>query len=143
MILTAWIGTETGSHAKRLGRCHLSAHVDEAVEALLLLRAEIVRDGRSGLSHVDALLALRGRDPDGNEVDRLVARFAGRGTLKTQLVGFLSEGPRTLKELVARVQQTRPNADEHQTYHSTANCLTKLRRSGVAVTEAGRWRLTR
>ena len=76
------------------------------IRALYRLRAEIIRDGQDGLEQVDALLRLRGADPEGRRVPPKLARHFGRGKLRLAILMALRDGPRTGAQILAASPQS-------------------------------------
>ena len=78
------------------------------VRVLYRLRAEIIREGQDGLEYVDALLRLRGADPDAQRVpSKQGPKAFGRGKLRLAILRELREGPRTGAQIVAVIAAER------------------------------------
>ena len=73
------------------------------VRVLYRLRAEIIREAQDGLEHVDALLRLRGADPEARRVPPKLGHGFGRGKLRMAILRALRDGPRTGKQIAAAV----------------------------------------
>ncbi len=73
------------------------------IGVLRYVRAEIIRDGLSGLDHVEALLRARGVDPEALYVPRKQPKHFRRGMLRTAILRVLQDGPRTSRQITARV----------------------------------------
>jgi hypothetical protein len=72
---------------------------------LLYLRAQIIRDRLDGLDHVDALLRLRGCDPDAYRVPPKRRRHFRNGGLRRAVLAILREhGPMTARDAGARLR---------------------------------------
>jgi len=70
-------------------------HSDETTNvSLYYLRAQIIRDGLEGLGHVNALLRLRGLDPDAVKVPRKNKRVFRNGEFRRSLLTALRDGPK-------------------------------------------------
>lgn len=107
---------------------------------LYFIRAEIVRDGSEGLDHVNALLEMRGHDPEAYHVpEKTPRRFKGRSSRKQAVLSALREGPATSRQLCARIARDAPELDAEAIYPSVAGCLSELKRAGVA-TRGTEWR---
>lgn len=103
------------------------------VRVLYRLRAEIVREGQDGLEHVDALLRLRGADPEAQTIPARVPKSFGRGKLRMAVLRALRDGPRTSAQVAAAV------AAEHgmtaEQVRTVYPCLSRMLASG-AITAA-------
>ena len=108
--------------------------------ALLCLRAEIVREGKPGLEHVNALLALRGALPNA-PVPRKTDRRFKRGKLAAMIASELRSGALTGREIAERVAARHGRLTAGEAYERVYGCLARMRRAGLAVCEDGLWRL--
>ena len=68
------------------------------------MRAVIMREGRKGLEHVDALLRLRGVDPASRVIHAKQPKHFARGTLQRSVLGALRDGPARGSEIARGVQ---------------------------------------
>jgi hypothetical protein len=68
------------------------------------LRCAILRDGLDGLEHVDALLRLRGVDPDSLRMYAKRPKHFGRGKLRCAVLEALRDGPMRGRDIARRVQ---------------------------------------
>ncbi|MCK0149591.1 hypothetical protein MWU54_06130 [Marivita sp. S6314] len=75
-------------------------HSDETINtSLYYLRAQIIRNGDSGLKHVEALMHQRGLDLDALPVPEKRNRRFRKGQLRQALLDELRKGPRTSRQL--------------------------------------------
>lgn len=78
----------------------IGRHSDETINiSLYYLRAQIIRDGDSGLEHVEALMCQRGLDLDALHVPPKRNRRFRKGQLRQALLDELGKGPRTSRQL--------------------------------------------
>lgn len=105
--------------------------------ALLALRAQIIRDGLSGLDHVEALLALR-QVP----LAPVPRKFAQRQDTSRLALEALRDGPKRGYE-VSRyaAQATGDNLPDQ--WRRMYQALHNLRRRGLVVREGLEWRLVK
>lgn len=107
------------------------------VSSLLYIRAEIIREGKPGLAHVEALMRARGLDPEGQRVPAKYQRRFRRGEFRAALVGLLRGRPRTAPDLaaeIARRYQFMPYGDAYVRTYST---LRRMRAQGFVTAERG------
>lgn len=104
--------------------------------ALLALRKAIIREGREGLAHVEALLVMRGvhmpavlpaKKPDA----------ARRGAMSLLVLAFLRDGPKPLRDIAAHVAFKRPEIDEEAAYARTRQTMDRLKRRGLVQIDDG------
>lgn len=108
--------------------------------ALLELRKQTIRGGLDGLTHVEALLTLRGVDmPRVMPAKR--ADVAGKGQMSRLVLQALSERPMTLPELAAWVAARRSVVEPERVYYMCSNVLWKLQRKGKVRREGRVWRV--
>lgn len=107
--------------------------------ALLNLRAQIIRDGKPGLEHVEALLALRGHEPPPVPVKN--RRSFRRGELKRIVLGALRDGPVTTRGVASRVQTHAPHLDDTAAYNAAWDVCRKFRAAGVVERSGDHWYL--
>src|SRR5688500_15623863 len=104
--------------------------------ALLALRAELIREGRPGLEHVEALLQLRGNNlPPVPQKAKTPARFR-RNRLRVAIYAALRDGPLTGPEIVRRVSEAHGIAYD-ALYRSVYAQLYMMRKVGRVVREDG------
>lgn len=124
-----------------MGSLRLGRITDQSItNALLYLRADIVREGKPGLEHVHALLALRGALPN-EPVPRKTDRRFKRGKLAAMIAAELRSGPLTGREIAERVAARRGGITADEAYRRVYGCLGHLRRAGRVAREDGSWRL--
>lgn len=108
-------------------------HSDKTTNvSLYYLRAQIIRDGLEGLEHVDALLRLRGIDPDALRVPEKKNWTYRRGGLTVAVLGVLRQGANTAPQIAAAL--------DHR-HSSVCQCLATLEARGVVRREGRVWRL--
>jgi hypothetical protein len=112
-----------------MGTEYRRLHPETIVRVLYRLRAEIIREGQDGLEHVDALLRLRGANPEAKRVPPKVARQFGRGKLRLAILRALRDGPRTGAQIAAAVAAERGLTAERARAHAYPT-LSKLRAEG-------------
>jgi hypothetical protein len=96
------------------------------------LRVRTIREGRPGLEHVEALLALR--------CDNLAPVLPARTILfrKGELSRMIREGPVELRVIAKHVYASKPALDGKVACNRVANALTRLKRDGVGQKEVAR-----
>lgn len=105
-------------------------HPETIRQVLYRLRAEIIREGQDGLEHVDALLRLRGADPEARRVPGKQAKQFGRGKLRLAILRALQDGPRTGPQIAAAVATER-GLTPKQARASVYPSLCRLRDAGA------------
>ena len=105
---------------------------DTFVRVLYRLRAEIIREGQEGLEHVEALLRLRGADPEAQRVPPKAARHFGRGELRLAILRALRDGPRTGMQIAEAIAAEHGIASD-LAYKRVAPTLWHLRAQGVVT----------
>ena len=124
---------------------HRPPTAETTTRVLLYLRAEVIREKLDGQEHVDALLRLRGCDPNAYRVPpKRCRRFRNRG-LRTALLDILRDGPMTAREAGERLQERFQDMEREQAFLSAKYGLASMKAAGVA-THDGRgkrsvWRL--
>ena len=113
---------------------------DYFVNALTLLRKEIVREELDGLEHVDALLVLRGVDPETIRTPRAVPNRFKRGELTRAILSMLREQPMKAIDMADRLRVAHP-CDRWRMYNGVNRALYRLRDRGVVKREGRVWRL--
>lgn len=112
---------------------------DSIARVLYYVHAEMIRDGVEGLEHADALLRLRGHDPDKYHVPAKRPQiFKGRGSMRRAVMAVLKQGSDTTRGIATTL------ADEHgldvdEVWRSVGPCLSGLKKRGM-VTHDGAWR---
>lgn len=108
-------------------------HSDKTTNvSLYYLRAQIIRDNLEGLEHVDALLRLRGLNPDALHVPEKKNWPYRRGGLTVAVLEMLRQGPQTAPQIAAAL--------DHR-HSSVCQCLTTLEARGVVRREGSTWHL--
>jgi hypothetical protein len=108
-------------------------------DALLNLRAQIIRDELPGLEHVEALLALRGHELE--RVPKKIGRTFGRNGLRRIVMDALRDGPQPPLRLVEAVKPHRPDWTHDYAYRATYSALRTMRMAGQVKLEDGLWRI--
>jgi hypothetical protein len=103
--------------------------------ALLHLRAQIIRDGLSGVEHVEALLALR-QVP----LPPVPRKFAQRQDTSRLALEALRDGPKRGYE-VARYAAQATGDELPDQWRRMYQALHNLRRRGLVVKDGRVWRL--
>lgn len=109
--------------------------------ALYHLRALCKREGHEGLEHVEALLRIRGLDPNSMHVPKKQPRRFRRGELRKAVLSALSNGPVTSKAVTATILATRPDLDESWLHPRIMVSLSTLKNEGAAIRSVEGWTL--
>ena len=109
--------------------------------ALLQLRAQIIRGGLDGLGHVEVLLLARGVDLAGHYVARPYQQRRGRNYVRLIIIGALRKGPMTGREISDIAVETVPDAPTKALRAMTYSALSKMGKAGLVVRGGGMWRL--
>ena len=106
-------------------------HGDEMINSSLhYLRARTIRDGLDGLEHIEAIMRIRGLDPEAIHVPRKNKRRFRNGELRRAVLDALREGPHTARQI----------ADQMDAQHnSVCQCLQTLEARGVVRREGRVW----
>ena len=108
--------------------------------ALLNLRAQIIRDKRDGLGHVEALLVARGVGLPAVPRQRPADTFR-RSRLRRLILDGLRGGPVRSALLIEQVMAKQPSVLRIDATHRVHNVLWKMKVSGLVVREGRLWRL--
>ena len=123
-----------------IARYRFDRYTDETITtSLLYLRAQIVRDGSPGIENVDALLRLRGVDPEGQRVPQKVVRKFRNGDLRRAVLATLRDGPKTSSQIYDRICPMVPHASRRAVSKRVWTCLKALRERGVVKQEGRVW----
>ena len=129
--------------ANRADVNHHSSMQDKSIDgALLALRKQIVRGNLGGLSHVEALLTLRGVHMPA-VLPAKKADVAKRGQMARLVKDSLRRGPMTRLEVASIVVAARPELSLIQANQRTAQALYNLAFIGVLVRDGRLWGLAR
>lgn len=109
--------------------------------ALFHLRALCIRDGHEGLEHVEALLRIRGVDPDGMHVPRKQPRRFRRGELRKAVLGALGAESISSRSVTTRVHADRPDLDADWLHPRIMVSLSTLKNEGLVVRTEDGWAL--
>ncbi len=119
---------------------YLGAMQDKTINnALLQLRAQIIRGGLDGLDHVEALLLARG-------VDLQPARKPyrprhGRNYARLLILEALRSGPLLGRAIAAYAIARVPEVPQDALRRLVSSALWKMGDAGVVVRDGGLWRL--
>jgi predicted Rossmann fold nucleotide-binding protein DprA/Smf involved in DNA uptake len=106
-------------------------HGDEMINSSLhYLRARTIREGRDGLEHIEAIMRIRGLDPEAVHVPRKNKRRFRNGALRAAVMSVLREGSYTSREIADRLECQRS---------SVHGCLRTLEAHGVVRREGQGW----
>lgn len=110
--------------------------------ALLALRAQIIRGNLDGLDHVNALLVARGIDPAAQVVrkPRSANRMPRRG-LASVIMDCLRDGPKRSRDVARYLAEREPSVIYAQGMRRVYQGLYRLGRQGVAVKHGRSWRI--
>lgn len=112
---------------------------DTIISVLHFIRQEIVRDNLDGLDHVDALLRLRGADPEALVTPYKRPKVFRKGELRQMVLDPLREGPQTGSEIARKVQVRKQVLTYEQAYRRVYICLNTLKRRGLVRHEGRVW----
>ena len=110
------------------------------ISALLHMRSECIRDNKEGQEHIDALLRLRGFDPESHKPKFKPVYFKRRELTRTVL-GLLRDRPRTSREISQIIAQ-RTGQDWNKVRDYVSPCLSRAKKRGLVVSEKAVWRVT-
>lgn len=113
------------------------SRLSEAFIARVLyhLRADAIREGTPGLEHVNALLTLRGLDPEAGRVPMKRPKTFPRGELRRLVLDALRDGPKTAAEIGANVP-----ADRAQ--RRVGGVLRRMENAGMVRRDGAVWQLS-
>lgn len=121
-------------------RLRFDRYSDETITtSLIYLRAQIIREGRPGQDHVDALLRLRGVDLDGLRVPPVNKRTFAKGELTKAVLAALRDGPRTAPQLYDAIQPLAPDMPRRALSERVRTCLKRMEGRGVVRREGRVW----
>lgn len=110
--------------------------------ALLALRAQIIRDNLDGLGHVNALLTQRGIDPAAQHVRRkLPADSCKQREVKLIVLEALRDGAKRPAEIGAHFMACKPEVPPDRAMLRVYRAIYKMRDGGVVVRDGWAWRL--
>lgn len=111
--------------------------------ALLHLRAQIIRESKDGLDQVDALLMVRGVDPAAQHVRRKIPRdCCAQREVKALVMQALRDGPKRPSEIGAHFMVCKPEIAPDRAMKRVYRAIYKMRDRGVGVRDGGLWRLS-
>lgn len=109
-------------------RATSNQHGNEMINAShLYLSARTIRDGLNGLEHIDAIMRIRGLDPEAVHVPRKNNRRFRNGTLRVAVMDVLRGGSYTAREIADKLGCQ---------YSCVYGCLRTLEAHGVVRREA-------
>jgi hypothetical protein len=110
--------------------------------ALLHLRAQIIREGQGGLDHVNALLVARGVDPAAQHVRRKIPQDScAQREVKALVLQALRGGPKRPSEIGAHFMACKPDIAPDKAMLRVYRAIYKMRDRGAVVRDGGVWRL--
>jgi hypothetical protein len=112
--------------------------------ALLHLRAQIIRENQDGLDHVNALLVTRGVDPAAQHVRRKIPQDScAQREVKALVLQALRDGPKRPSEIGAHFMACKPEIAPDRAMLRVYRAIYKMRDRGVVVRDGGAWLLAR
>ncbi|GGH60723.1 hypothetical protein GVY41_17250 [Frigidibacter albus] len=112
--------------------------------ALLALRAQIIRENLDGLDHVNALLIQRGIDPAAQHVRRKIpADSCKQREVKMIVLEALRGGAKRPAEIGAHFMACKPGVAPDRAMPRVYRAIYKMRDGGAVVKDGGAWRLSR
>lgn len=110
--------------------------------ALLALRAEIIREDLDGLAHVDAILIARGVNPALQHVRRKIPRDSCKQReVKRLVLEALRTGPKRPAEIGAHFMARKPEIAPDRAMIRVYRAIYKMRDQGVVGKDGLAWRL--
>lgn len=110
--------------------------------ALLTVRAQIIRGNLDGLDHVNALLVARGVDPSKLQMGRKRKPDQARqGIMRLMVLDALSDGPKRADVIALQIAALRPEITPQAAHKRTAQALSKMRTAGLVDRDGRLWRL--
>lgn len=111
---------------------------DTIINTLHYMRAVTVRKGAEGLEHIDALLRLRGVDPESLPVPQKFPKTFKRGQLTQAILRELRDGPLRGSELARRLQG---NLAYEDAYKKVYAALHRLKETALVRHDSCMWKL--
>lgn len=116
-----------------LRKIRLDKHSDETTNvSLYYLRAQIIREGLEGLHHVEALMRLRGLDPESIHVPQKNKRRFRNGELRRAVLNSLRQEACTARQIADKLDCQR---------NSVRTALRTLEARGAVRREGRVWKL--
>jgi predicted Rossmann fold nucleotide-binding protein DprA/Smf involved in DNA uptake len=112
----------------RMGEAHIA-------RVLYHLRADAIREGAPGLEHVNALLILRGHDPEANGIPAKRPKTFPRGELRRRVLDALRGGPKTTAEIADGIVTDRA-------VKRVRECLVRMEKAGMVRQDEKNWILS-
>jgi hypothetical protein len=110
--------------------------------ALLNLRASIIREGRDGLDHVEALLVARGVNPAAQHVRRKIPLDScAQREVKAMVLAVLKDGPKRSRDVGDYFMMRKPGILRDRAMKRVYRAIYKMRDRGLLVTDGLVWRL--
>jgi hypothetical protein len=106
------------------------------VAALHFMRCQIVREGAEGLEHIDALLRLRGVNPESLPLPQKFPKTFKRGHLTQAILRELRDGPLRGSELARRLQGNLAYAEAYKKVYAA---LHRLSSTGLVKHHGSLW----
>lgn len=108
--------------------------------ALVSLRFHTIREGRPGLEHIEALLAMRGSNLAPVPAKRTI-RFR-KGELQRIVLGAPRDGPKDVRTVGDCIHAHRPAMGRDVAYQRASVVLSRMKRRGLVEQYEGGWRST-
>ncbi|MBV6637314.1 MAG: winged helix-turn-helix transcriptional regulator [Mameliella sp.] len=109
---------------------------ESLVSALHFMRCRIVREGKPGLEHVDALLGQLGVDPETLPIPQKIDKRFKRNELRRAILSTLREGPQTGAQIAEKVGYGLP---PKAAYKRTYIALSAMKKAGLVRHEGRLW----
>jgi len=105
-------------------------NTDQLNDQLYRVRAQIIRDELEGVEHVDALLRLRGLEPEAFHIPKKINREYKRGDTMKAVLKQLRNGPERFEKIATHMHKS-----------SVRGALKRLEARGIVVKEGRVWNL--
>ncbi|KIT16732.1 hypothetical protein [Jannaschia aquimarina] len=112
---------------------------ETVISVLHYMRQEAVREGAGGLDHIDALLRLRGCDPEALNMPRKVPKTFQRSELRRLVLTILRHGPMTGAQITKSVVLRCPGLTYRHAYKSVYVALSGMKARGMVSHEERVW----
>lgn len=103
------------------------------------VRQEIIRDDLDGLEHVEALLRLRGVDPETLDTPHKWPKAFAQNELRRAIRRVLADGPKTSPEIARAIADEREGLSYDRVRRSVNDALYKMKLAGLLAHEGRVW----